>query len=245
MTNSITPTQGLTLKAIDASIKKLLANSSNVTTQAALIANNIVALNNNDAFQRSASLLNAVDGNVKLQKQLIAFFKGKIPHSFRTVEGKYKLSALNKELLMTSEQLAKADKVKADKMAITKEKTAKAREAKQEKIEGFDALSLELENLKKDKSRTSKAALNRLEADVTKFKVLAKEKEATAKAANESALIADNRLVTALNTIEQLEATVNQHAKITRELGKSTLKSFHPDVCNHPVFCRSYPGCYQ
>ncbi|MGZ3815004.1 MAG: hypothetical protein ACXVA0_24940 [Mucilaginibacter sp.] len=38
---------------------------------------------------------------------------------------------------------------------------------------------------------------------------------------------------------------VHQRAKLTRVLGKTALKSFHPGLLNNRLFCRRILGCYS
>lgn len=202
--NVITSLTGVSNKTITKQCKTLEAGLVSSRQKAFAIAALIVAYgndrkenhNDNNGFQTAGALVTACQANPALKKDIVAFFKGKIPHNFKNpVNGIIAVGKLDWTLVKPAETLAAETLAAKEKREVAAALTKAKRTAIAEKAAAFDALDksapvVSQDELKKaqliaDKNKESaKKSAQELKSALTEIAIL-KAELAKVKAENE------------------------------------------------------------
>jgi hypothetical protein len=156
--------KSVTAKSIDSSINKLKASLVKNETSVLSIAQDII--NFGDAgngkgfhdYQGFNALMAVLINYPRLEKAVVEFCRGKMPHAFMRKDGALKIGKKDASLVMDDEQLKKALAAKEAAKAASKEKADKNRA---DKKEAADKQLAELERLRAEKQEPASDRLKK------------------------------------------------------------------------------------
>jgi len=177
------------IKGFNATLKSIATKSGSLRQQAVDAANFVIEHGKTtNHYDLAVNLVNTLSFNTTLQKDILGMFIGVIPHSLPNTNGTYRLGKRDKSLLITNDDYEAIQTAKLEKKAETRVKIAKSNAEKKAKLDTFDQLKIERDNLAelvnvdqistiKDLQTSKAAVINELETLESKVNRLTLEND--------------------------------------------------------------------